>query len=336
MIILAIESSCDETAVALVRDGREVLTDQVFSQADLHAIYGGVVPEIASRSHVEVISQLADRALAVTGLTRGDIDAVAVTCAPGLIGALLVGVNFAKSAALALGVPLIPVHHVRGHIAANYIAYPELEPPFVCLAISGGNTLICDVRDYTDLRILGATRDDAAGECFDKTARVLGLPYPGGKPIDDLSKTGDDRKYKLPIGHVDGCPYDMSFSGLKTAVINEVHNAEQKGQAVNVADMAASFQERIDQILAKKLLAAAADTNAKQVVLAGGVAANGRLRQLVNDGAQKLGAKVYLPELKYCGDNGAMIAAQGYYEYQDGNLADWTLNGLPTLPIDYR
>ena len=336
MIILAIESSCDETAVALVRDGREVLTDQVFSQADLHAIYGGVVPEIASRSHVEVISQLADRALEVTGLTRGDIDAVAVTCAPGLIGALLVGVNFAKSAALALGVPLIPVHHVRGHIAANYIAYPELEPPFMCLAISGGNTLICDVRDYTDLRILGATRDDAAGECFDKTARVLGLPYPGGKPIDDLSKTGDDRKYKLPIGHVDGCPYDMSFSGLKTAVINEVHNAEQKGQAVNVADMAASFQERIDQILAKKLLAAAADTNARQVVLAGGVAANGRLRQLVNDGAQKLGAKIFLPELKYCGDNGAMIAAQGYYEFQDGNLADWSLNGLPTLPIDYR
>ena len=336
MIILAIESSCDETAVALVRDGREVLTDQVFSQADLHAIYGGVVPEIASRSHVEVISQLADRALEVTGLTRGDIDAVAVTCAPGLIGALLVGVNFAKSAALALGVPLIPVHHVRGHIAANYIAYPELEPPFMCLAISGGNTLICDVRDYTDLRILGATRDDAAGECFDKTARVLGLPYPGGKPIDDLSKTGDDRKYKLPIGHVDGCPYDMSFSGLKTAVINEVHNAEQKGQAVNVADMAASFQERIDQILAKKLLAAAADTNARQVVLAGGVAANGRLRQLVNDGAQKLGAKIFLPELKYCGDNGAMIAAQGYYEFQDGNVADWSLNGLPTLPIDYR
>ena len=336
MIILAIESSCDETAVALVRDGREVLTDQVFSQADLHAVYGGVVPEIASRSHVEVISQLADRALQVTGLSRGDIDAVAVTCAPGLIGALLVGVNFAKSAALALGVPLIPVHHVRGHIAANYIAYPELEPPFVCLAISGGNTLICDVRDYTDLRLLGATRDDAAGECFDKTARVLGLPYPGGKPIDDLSKTGDDRKYKLPTGHVDGCPYDMSFSGLKTAVINEVHNAEQKGQAVNVADMAASFQERIDQILAKKLLAAAADTNARQVVLAGGVAANGRLRQLVNDGAQKLGAKIFLPELKYCGDNGAMIAAQGYYEFQDGNLADWSLNGLPTLPIDYR
>lgn len=249
MIILAIESSCDETAVALVRDGREVLTDQVFSQADLHAVYGGVVPEIASRSHVEVISQLADRALQVTGLSRGDIDAVAVTCAPGLIGALLVGVNFAKSAALALGVPLIPVHHVRGHIAANYIAYPELEPPFVCLAISGGNTLICDVRDYTDLRILGATRDDAAGECFDKTARVLGLPYPGGKPIDDLSKTGDDRKYKLPIGHVDGCPYDMSFSGLKTSVINLAHTAEQKGEPLDKASLAASFCRAMSESL---------------------------------------------------------------------------------------
>ena len=247
MLILAVESSCDETAVALVRDGREVLTDQIFSQAALHAVYGGVVPEIASRSHVEVISQLADRALAEAGVTRQDIDAVAVTCAPGLIGALLVGVNFAKSAALALGVPLIPVHHIRGHIAANYIAYPELEPPFVCLAISGGNTLICDVRDYTDMRILGATRDDAAGECFDKTARVLGLPYPGGKPIDDLAKGGDDQKYALPIGHVDGHPYDMSFSGLKTAVINLAHNAEQKNEPLDRASLAASFCRAVSE-----------------------------------------------------------------------------------------
>ena len=336
MIILAIESSCDETAVALVRDGREVLTDQVFSQADLHAIYGGVVPEIASRSHVEVISQLADRALAVTGLTRGDIDAVAVTCAPGLIGALLVGVNFAKSAALALGVPLIPVHHVRGHIAANYIAYPELEPPFVCLAISGGNTLICDVRDYTDLRILGATRDDAAGECFDKTARVLGLPYPGGKPIDDLSKTGDDRKYKLPIGHVDGCPYDMSFSGLKTAVINLAHTAEQKGEPLDKASLAASFCRAMSESLVPRTMAAVRELGYDKLAVAGGVAANGRLRQLVNDGAQKLGARVYLPELKFCGDNGAMIAAQGYYQYIAGHTAGLELNGLPTLPIDYE
>ena len=232
MIILAVESSCDETAVALVRDGREVLTDQVFSQADLHAVYGGVVPEIASRSHIEVIYQLADRTLDVAGLTRSDIDAVAVTYAPGLIGALLVGVNFAKSLAYGLGVPLIPVHHIRGHIAANYLAFPELEPPFLCLAISGGNTLIADVRDYTDIRVLGSTRDDAAGECFDKTARVLGLPYPGGKPLDDLSRDGDDTKYHMPVSHVDGNPLDMSFSGLKTAVINLVHGAQQRGDPV--------------------------------------------------------------------------------------------------------
>ena len=336
MKILAFESSCDETAVAVVEDGRRVLPDAIASQADLHALYGGVVPELASRKHVEVIAALTEKALADAGCTRQDIDAVAVTYAPGLIGAVLVGLSFAKSVAYGLGVPLIPVHHVRGHIAANYLAFPELEPPFLALAISGGNTMIVDVRDYTDLEILGATRDDAAGECFDKAARVLGLPYPGGAAMDKLAHESEGGVYELPRAKIDGCPLDMSFSGLKTAVVNLAHNAEQKGQAVNVADMAASFQERIDQILAKKLLAAAADTNARQVVLAGGVAANGRLRQLVNDGAQKLGAKIFLPELKYCGDNGAMIAAQGYYEFQDGNLADWSLNGLPTLPIDYR
>ena len=334
MIILAIESSCDETAVALVRDGREVLTDQVFSQADLHAIYGGVVPEIASRSHVEVISQLADRALAVTGLTRGDIDAVAVTCAPGLIGALLVGVNFAKSAALALGVPLIPVHHVRGHIAANYIAYPELKPPFVCLAISGGNTLICDVRDYTDLRILGATRDDAAGECFDKTARVLGLPYPGGKPIDDLSKTGDDRKYKLPIGHVDGCPYDMSFSGLKTAVINLAHTAEQKGEPLDRAALARDFTRAVSDELVPRAMLAARTCGRKTLVAAGGVAANTILRADLMAACAHEGVKLYLPPLRLCGDNGAMIGAQGYYEYLAGARADLSLNAYATRDID--
>ena len=334
MIILAIESSCDETAVALVRDGREVLTDQVFSQADLHAIYGGVVPEIASRSHVEVISQLADRALAVTGLTRGDIDAVAVTCAPGLIGALLVGVNFAKSAALALGVPLIPVHHVRGHIAANYIAYPELKPPFVCLAISGGNTLICDVRDYTDLRILGATRDDAAGECFDKTARVLGLPYPGGKPIDDLSKTGDDRKYKLPIGHVDGCPYDMSFSGLKTAVITLAHTAEQKGEPLDRAALARDFTRAVSDELVPRAMLAARTCGRKTLVAAGGVAANTILRADLMAACAHEGVKLYLPPLRLCGDNGAMIGAQGYYEYLAGARADLSLNAYATRDID--
>ena len=336
MKILAFESSCDETAVAVVEDGRRVLSDAIASQADLHALYGGVVPELASRKHVEVIAALTEKALADAGCTRQDIDAVAVTYAPGLIGAVLVGLSFAKSVAYGLGVPLIPVHHVRGHIAANYLAFPELEPPFLALAISGGNTMIVDVRDYTDLEILGATRDDAAGECFDKAARVLGLPYPGGAPMDKLAQQSRGGVYTLPHSHVEGAPLDMSFSGLKTAVLNEVNKAQMKGEEINVPDLAASFQDRIAGILAEKLLLAAADTGAKQVCLAGGVAANGRLRQLVNDGAQKLGAKVYLPELKFCGDNGAMIAAQGYYQYIAGHTAGLELNGLPTLPIDYE
>ena len=335
MKILAFESSCDETAVAVVEDGRRVLSDAIASQADLHALYGGVVPELASRKHVEVIAALTEKALADAGCTRQDIDAVAVTYAPGLIGAVLVGLSFAKSVAYGLGVPLIPVHHVRGHIAANYLAFPELEPPFLALAISGGNTMIVDVRDYTDLEILGATRDDAAGECFDKAARVLGLPYPGGPSVANAAKTGDPKAYRLPVPHVEG-KYNVSFSGLKTAVLNEVNQAQMKGTDINVPDLAASFQERIAGILAEKLLLAAADTGAKQVCLAGGVAANGRLRQLVNDGAQKLGARVYLPELKFCGDNGAMIAAQGYYQYIAGHTAGLELNGLPTLPIDYE
>ena len=332
MIILAIESSCDETAVALVRDGREVLTDQVFSQADLHAIYGGVVPEIASRSHVEVISQLADRALAVTGLTRGDIDAVAVTCAPGLIGALLVGVNFAKSAALALGVPLIPVHHVRGHIAANYIAYPELEPPFVCLAISGGNTLICDVRDYTDLRILGATRDDAAGECFDKTARVLGLPYPGGPLLDKLSREGNPHALKLPHVQTPG-RYDYSFSGLKTALINAVHKLRQNGQDVPAADIAASFQHAAVELLSDKAMLAAVETGAKTVALAGGVASNSGLRNTMNDKCQKAGLRLVMPPPILCTDNAAMIGSAAFYRLMRGEIAGPDLNACPSLRL---
>ena len=231
MNILAFESSCDETAAAVVRDGRTVLSDAILSQADMHALYGGVVPEIASRKHVEAIAGLTDQALRDAGLTRKDIDAVAVTYAPGLIGAVLVGVSFAKSVAYALGVPLIPVHHVRGHIAANYLAFPELEPPFLALAMSGGNTLIVDVKGYTDMEVLGATRDDAAGECFDKAARVLGLPYPGGKPMDQLAARSPGGKYILPRAHVEGAPLDMSFSGLKTAVVNLAHNAQQKGGA---------------------------------------------------------------------------------------------------------
>ena len=333
MKILAFESSCDETAVAVVEDGRNVLTDQVFSQADLHAIYGGVVPEIAARSHVEVISRLAQRALQVAGVTRDDIDAVAVTYAPGLIGAVLVGVNFAKAAALALDVPLVPVHHVRGHIAANYIAYPELTPPFLCLAISGGNTILVDVRDYTDMEILGATRDDAAGECFDKTARVLGLPYPGGKPMDDLAKGGDDSRYVFPIGHVDGSPYDMSFSGLKTAVINLVHNAQQKGEELDRASLAASFAKAVSDSLVPRTMDAARELGYRKIAVAGGVAANSRIRTDFKAAAEKAGCSLYVPPLKLCGDNAAMIGCQGYYEYLAGVRAGSELNAYATMEI---
>ncbi len=335
MYILGFESSCDETAAAVVKDGREVCSNVIATSVAEQALYGGVVPEIASRRHAENISAVARKALADANLTMADIDAVAVTFAPGLIGAVLVGVNYAKGLAYSAGKPLVPVHHLRGHIAANYLTHPELKPPFLCLVASGGHSHIVLVQDWCRYQILGRTVDDAAGEAFDKVARTLGLPYPGGPSVSQAARTGDPHAYRLPVPHVQG-KYNVSFSGLKTAVINEVHNAEQRGETVNVPDMAASFQERIAQILAKKLLAAAADTGAKTVCLAGGVAANGRLRQLVNDGVQKLGAKVYLPELKYCGDNAAMIAAQGYYEYLDGNLADLTLNGLPTLEIDYR
>ena len=335
MLILGFESSCDETAAAVVEDGHILHSNVIATSVAEQALYGGVVPEIASRRHAECISAVADKALADAGLTMDDIGAVAVTFAPGLIGAVLVGVNFAKGLAYAAGKPLVPVHHLRGHIAANYLTHPALKPPFLCLVASGGHSHIVLVEDWCRYKVLGRTVDDAAGEAYDKVARTLGLAYPGGPSIAAAAKHGDPHAYKLPVPHVEG-KYNVSFSGLKTAVINEVHNAAQRGEPVDVAGMAASFQERIDQILARKLLAAAADTGARTVCLAGGVAANGRLRQLVNDGAQKLGAQVFLPELKYCGDNGAMIAAQGYYEYLDGNLADWTLNGLPTLPIDYR
>ncbi len=333
MKILSFESTCDETAVAVVEDGRKILTDQIFSQAKLHAVYGGVVPEIASRCHVESISILAQRAIETAGIQRADIDAVAVSYAPGLIGAVLVGVNFAKSCAYALNVPLIPVHHIRGHIAANYLAYPELEPPFLCLAISGGNTILVDVRGYTDMKIIGATRDDAAGECFDKTARVLGLPYPGGKPIDDLAQTGDDTKYTFPIAHVDGNPYDMSFSGLKTAVINLVHNAEQKGEAIDRASLAASFTKAVSDSLVPRTVRAAHELGYKKVVVAGGVAANSRIRADFKRAAEANGLSLYIPPLKLCGDNGAMVGAQGYYEYLAGNTAGSDLNAYATMEL---
>jgi len=334
MKILAFESTCDETAVAVVEDGRKILTDQIFSQADLHAVYGGVVPEIASRCHVESISLLAQRAIEATGIGKDEIDAVAVSYAPGLIGAVLVGVNFAKAVSLALNVPLIPVHHIRGHIAANYLAYPELEPPFLCLAISGGNTLLVDVKDYTEMEILGQTRDDAAGECFDKTARVLGLPYPGGKPIDDLSKGGDDSKYVFPIGHVADHPYDMSFSGLKTAVINLVHNAEQKGEELDRASLAASFTKAVSDSLVPRTIAAAREKGRDKLVVAGGVAANSRIRADFKEAAEENGLTLFVPPLRLCGDNGAMIGAQGYYEFLAGTRAQSDLNAFATMDLD--
>lgn len=333
MKILSIESTCDETAVAVVEDGRKILTDQISSQADLHALYGGVVPEIASRCHVEAISLLAQKAIEDAEITREDIDAVAVSYAPGLIGAVLVGVNFAKATALTLGVPLIPVHHIRGHIAANYLAYPELEPPFLCLAISGGNSMLVDVRGYTDMKILGCTRDDAAGECFDKTARVLGLPYPGGKHIDKLAQSGDDTLYSFPIAHVDGNPYDMSFSGLKTAVINLVHNAEQKGEEIDRAGLAASFTKAVSDSLVPRTMMAAKELGYKKIVVAGGVAANSRIRADFQQAANKNGYQLFVPPLKLCGDNGAMIGAQGYYEYLAGTRAGSDLNAYATMEI---
>ena len=333
MNILAVESSCDETAVAIVRDGRQVLTDCIASQVELHRIYGGVVPEIASRKHIEAIYGLAEQALDKTGLTRNDIDAVAVTYAPGLIGAVLVGVNFAKAAALALDKPLIPVHHIRGHIAANYIAYPELEPPFLCLVVSGGHTMIVDVRDYTKMEILGTSLDDAAGECFDKVARVLGMPYPGGAALDQAAKSGDDTKYNLPRSKPGANPYDMSFSGLKTAALNLIHHAQQVGEELDVPSLCASFSAAVSDNLVPRVVQAIKQTGRKKIAVAGGVAANSRIRKDLLTAVEALGAELYLPPLSLCGDNAAMIGAQAFYEYQAGNVADMHLNAYATKSV---
>ena len=333
MNILAVESSCDETAVAIVSDGRKILTDCIASQVDLHRIYGGVVPEIASRKHIEAIYGLADQALLTTGLTRKDIDAVAVTYAPGLIGAVLVGVNFAKAAAMALGKPLIPVHHIRGHIAANYLAYPELEPPFLCLVVSGGHTMIIDVQDYTKMEILGTTLDDAAGECFDKVGRVLGMPYPGGAALDKAASLGDETKYFLPRSKPGQNPYDMSFSGLKTAALNLIHHAEQVGETLDINSLCAAFCAAVSDTLVPRVVEAMKQTGRKKLAVAGGVAANSRIRADILRAAERLGAEVYLPPLKLCGDNAAMIGAQGYYEYMAGNTAGMELNAYATKSI---
>ena len=334
MKILGIESSCDETAAAVVEDGRKVLSSVIATQVDEHALYGGVVPEIASRRHCENIVGTVDKALKDANLKLSDIDAVAVTYAPGLIGALLVGVNFAKSLAMSANKPLIPVHHIRGHIAANYIEYPELTPPFLCLVASGGHSHIVEVLDYTKFNIIGKTRDDAAGEAFDKVARVLGFTYPGGVSIDKMSKESKKKAYKLPIPKVDGSPYDFSFSGLKTAVINLVHNEAQKGNEINKNDLAASFQHTATSMLTSRLMLAADNFGHKKIAVAGGVAANSELRSLLTEECANRKAKLYLPPLSLCGDNAVMIASQGYYEYISGNIANSSLNAVASMPID--
>ena len=334
MLILSVESSCDETAVALVRDGREVLTDCIASQVPLHRIYGGVVPEIASRKHIEAIYGLAEQALKQAGVPRSEIDAVAVTYAPGLIGALLVGVNFAKAAALALDVPLVPVHHIRGHIAANYLAYPDLQPPFLCLVVSGGHTMLVDVQDYTKMQSLGGTRDDAAGECFDKVARLLGMPYPGGAALDRAAKDGIETRYVLPHTKIAGNPLDMSFSGLKTAAVNLIHNAQQKGEALCVPDLCASFSAAVSEMLIPRAMAALELTGRKTLAVAGGVAANSHIRADLTCETAKRGVRLCMPPLSLCGDNAAMIGSQGYYEFLRGNIADQTLNAYATKSME--
>lgn len=333
MNILAVESSCDETAVSIVRDGREILTDCIASQVDLHRIYGGVVPEIASRKHIEAIYGLAEEALLQSKLTRADIDAVAVTYAPGLIGAVLVGVNFAKAAAMALDKPLIPVHHIRGHIAANYLEYPELEPPFLCLVVSGGHTMLVDIKGYTEMEMLGGTLDDAVGECFDKVARVLGMPYPGGAALDKLAQLGNDAKYKLPRSKVGRNPYDMSFSGLKTAVLNLIHHAQQVGEELDINSLCASFSAAVSDMLIPRTMDALESTGYKKLAVAGGVAANSRIRRDVLSAAKQVDTAVFMPPLSLCGDNAAMIGAQGYYELLAGNVANMSLNAYATKSI---
>ena len=333
MNILAIESSCDETAVAIVKDGRQILCDCIASQVDFHRVYGGVVPEIASRKHIEAIYPLAEQALEKAQLTRQDIDAVAVTYAPGLIGAVLVGVNFAKAAALALGKPLIPVHHIRGHIAANYLAYPQLKPPFLCLVVSGGHTMIINVSDYTKMEILGTTLDDAAGECFDKVGRVLDMPYPGGASLDRASAAGDDTKYSLPRAKTGANPYDMSFSGLKTAALNLINQARQSGEQLDISSLCASFSAAVSDTLISRVQIAVEKTGCKQLAVAGGVAANSRIRADLQHLADTVGVQLYMPPLSLCGDNAAMIGAQAYYEYLAGNTADMSLNAYATKTI---
>ncbi len=333
MKILAIESSCDETAAAVVEDGRQVLSNVISSQIDLHRLYGGVVPEIASRKHIERINQVIQQALDDADIKLEDIDAVGVTYGPGLVGALLVGVAEAKAISYARGLPLVGVHHIEGHISANYIEHPELEPPFLCLVVSGGHTQLAIVEDYGKLRILGSTRDDAAGEAFDKVARAIGLPYPGGPEIDKLAREGNPQAITFPRARIDGAPYDFSFSGVKSAVLNYLNHHKMQGKEIEKADLAASFQQSVVSVLTDHTIRAAEEFHMDRVAVAGGVAANQCLRKAMKQACEKRRLTLYYPSPVYCTDNAAMIGVAAYYEYRNGTRHGWDLNAVPNLKL---
>lgn len=334
MLILGIESSCDETAVAISKDGTQILSSVVSTQIEEHKQYGGVVPEIASRRHCENILGVTEKALTDANLTLNDIDGIAVTYAPGLIGALLVGVSFAKGLSMVTNKPLIPVHHIAGHIATNYITTPELKPPYLCIVVSGGHSHIVEVLSYTQFRVVGRTKDDAVGECFDKCARAMGFCYPGGVQVDRASKLGNPKAYVLPKPKVAGSIYDFSFSGLKTAVINLIHNSQQKGITIDYNDLSASLQETISEIVTEKTMLACKNLGYSKVAVAGGVSANSGVREHLKNACKERGYEFYMPDLKWCGDNGAMIACQGYFNYLEGIVADESLNGIATLSLE--
>lgn len=335
-MILAIESSCDETAAAVVKNGREVLSNIISSQIDLHTLYGGVVPEIASRKHTEQINQVIEEALKTANVTLKDIDAIAVTYGPGLVGALLVGVSAAKAISFATKIPLVGVHHIEGHISANYIENKDLEPPFACLVVSGGHSHLVRVIDYGKYEILGRTRDDAAGEAFDKVARAIGLGYPGGPKIDKVSYEGNPDSVVFPRGKVQGSVYDFSFSGLKSAVLNYLNQCEMKGEPIVQADIAASFQKAVVDVLVEHSMEAVREFNIKKFALAGGVASNSHLRAAMQEACDKAGVKLYKPSPILCTDNAAMIGAAGYYEFMAGNISGYDLNAVPALKLGER
>lgn len=336
VLILAIESSCDETAAAVVKNGREVLSNVISSQIELHKLYGGVVPEIASRKHIEKINQVIEEALEEANVTLDDIDAIGVTYGPGLVGALLVGVAEAKAIAYATGKQLIGVHHIEGHISANFIENKELEPPFICLVVSGGHTHLVCVKAYGEYEIIGRTRDDAAGEAFDKVARAIGLGYPGGPKIDKLSKEGNPNAITFPKAHINDAPYDFSFSGVKSAVLNYINGCQMKGETFNQADIAASFQKAVTDVLVENAMRAVDEYGMKKLAIAGGVASNSTLRQAMKDACEKKEIEFYYPSPIFCTDNAAMIGVAAYYEYLKGTRHGWDLNAVPNLKLGER